>query len=171
VKSLTADGSNIADWGKYTTQTFKSVRPAPDALLLQLDNRHRVLRPRLQGRFRWRWAVKVLCVTLGDSQPGQTGWLTVHREYIVLAILALPGRSIKFRVLADDGHTPILADSSLFAALVQPLPGTWAATVTEGGVVKLGPQRWLEPGFWEHFFDGDPVAVEVYRQEVEALSG
>jgi hypothetical protein len=24
IKNLTADGSNIADWGKYTTQTFKS---------------------------------------------------------------------------------------------------------------------------------------------------
>jgi hypothetical protein len=24
VKSLTADGSNLADWGKYTTQTFRS---------------------------------------------------------------------------------------------------------------------------------------------------
>jgi hypothetical protein len=24
VKALTSDGSNIADWGKYTTQTFQS---------------------------------------------------------------------------------------------------------------------------------------------------
>jgi len=115
--------------------------------------------------------VKVLCVTLGDSQPSPTGWLTLHREYLVLAILALPGRTIRFRVLSDDGRTPILADSSLFAAPVQPLPATWAGTVTEDGVVELGPQRWLEPGFWERFFDRDPVAVEVFSQEVEALGG
>ena len=110
-------------------------------------------------------------MTLGQSQPDQSGWLTLHREYLLLALLAVPGKSIKFRVLSDDGRTPILADSSLFAAPSQDLPGTWAAAVTEGGVVEIGPSRWLVPGFWERFFDREPEAVLVFREEVESLGG
>ena len=115
--------------------------------------------------------MKVLCVALDESQPDQSGWLTLHREYLLLAVLALPGRSIKFRVLSDDGRTPILADSILFAAPIQAVPDTWAAIVTEDGVVEFGPDRWLEPGFWERFFDRDPTAVRAFREEVESLGG
>ena len=110
-------------------------------------------------------------MALGESEPGQAGWLTLHREYLLLAVLALPGRSVKFRVLSDDGRTPILADSTLFAAPIRPLPDTWAAAVTEGGVVEIGPISWLEPGFWERFFDGEPPAVEAFREGVDSLGG
>jgi hypothetical protein len=110
-------------------------------------------------------------VGLGESSPAPSHWLTLHREYLVLAILALPGRSIKFRVLSDDGRTPILADSSLFAAPAQPLPESWAGTVTQDGVLELGPRPWLETGFWERFFDHEPDAVQGFHREVEALAG
>jgi hypothetical protein len=113
--------------------------------------------------------MKALCVSLGKGARARSGWLTLHREYRVLAILALPGRTIEFRVLSDDGHTPILVDSTLFAASEQPLPEGWVCTVTQDGVVELGPKQWLKPGFWEEFFDRDPHAVEVFRQEIEAL--
>jgi hypothetical protein len=91
--------------------------------------------------------MKVLCVSWGDPTSNKEGWLTLHREYSVLAILALPGRSIKFRLLSDDGRTPILADSSLFAASDQPLPEAWVGKVTQDGVVELGPKQSLRPGF------------------------
>jgi hypothetical protein len=46
--------------------------------------------------------VNVLCVSLGDAQPAQDSWLTLHRDYLLLAILALPGRSVKFRFRQGD---------------------------------------------------------------------
>lgn len=114
--------------------------------------------------------MKALCVSLGDGRSGTANWLTLHREYAVLEILALPGRRIEFRVLADDGRTPILADSALFAVNDQPVPATWVCRVSQDGFVELGPRAWLEPeGFWERFFDGEPAAVESFRTELEAL--
>jgi hypothetical protein len=116
--------------------------------------------------------MKALCLGLGDDAALlKGGWLTLHREYDVLAILASPGRTIEFRVLADDGRTPILADSRLFAATAQPVPGSWVCTVSEDGVVELGPSAWLEEGFWERYFDGDPDAVECFRTGIGAPGG
>jgi hypothetical protein len=114
--------------------------------------------------------MKALCVSVGNV-PGAGGWLTVHREYDVLGILALPGRSIKFRVLADDGITPILADSALFAASATSLPRSWVCTVAQDGVVEMGPKEWLEPGFWERFFDQEPDAVESFHRAIQSLYG
>ncbi len=110
--------------------------------------------------------MKAICVSLGNEAPAKGGWLSLHREYDILAILALPGRSIKFRVLSDDGRTPMLADSDLFLAAGQPLPKSWVCSVTEDGVVELGPKDWLQPGFWERFFDHDPEAVKSFRNEI-----
>jgi hypothetical protein len=115
--------------------------------------------------------MKAVCVSLGEGAPNRGAWLTLHREYQVLAILGIPGRSIKFRVLSDDGHTPILADSTLFAASDQSLPRSWVCAVTQDGVVELAPKKWLEPGFWERFFDRDQQALEAFQQEVEASDG
>jgi hypothetical protein len=115
--------------------------------------------------------VKVLCVTLDKPEADLSLWLTPHKEYLLLAILAQPDRNVLFRILSDDGRTPILADASLFAAPIQAVPDTWAGAVREGGVVEVGPRRWLELGFWERFFDGDPDAVRVFREEVESLGG
>ena len=94
------------------------------------------------------------------------GLLTLHQEYNILAILAIPGRDIKFRVLSDDGRTPILADSRMFTTSGQPVPETWTCTVSQDGIVELGPPEWLEPDFWERFFDRDPGAVDAFYRYV-----
>src|SRR5216683_2988200 len=76
----------------------------------------------------------------------------------------------KMRILADDNRTPILVDAAMFAANSQPIPRSWVATIREGGVVELGPRAWLEHGFWERYFDGDPDAIAAFRREVEAMT-
>jgi hypothetical protein len=116
--------------------------------------------------------VNVTCVTVGDPASKSDGWLTVGRDYVVLTILALPGSGgVRLRVLADDGRTPILADSGLFAAENEPLPNSWVGPVTQRGALQLGPAAWLESGFWERFFDRDPAAVDAFHRELDTLGG
>ncbi len=113
--------------------------------------------------------MKALCISTGSDSNHNT-WLTVNHEYLVLSILALPEKAVLFRLMADDTRTPILAESSLFAAVSQPLPSNWVAAVREGGAVELGPRGWLDAGFWERFFDGEAEAEEIFRKESEAMN-
>jgi hypothetical protein len=102
-----------------------------------------------------------------ESDP----WLTLNREYLVLSILVANTGPAKFRVLADDNRTPILVESNMFAAILQPLPHAWAVTLKEDGVLELGPPRWLTPGFWERYFDGESDAVRAFQEDVRAMMG
>lgn len=113
--------------------------------------------------------MKVLCVNLGSNQESDP-WLTLNDEYFVLSVLSTSRGPAKFRILADDGRTPILVDATMFAASSQPLPPTWVGKVQEGGFVEFGPRRWLELGFWERYFDGDTDAVGVFQDEVHLMT-
>jgi hypothetical protein len=77
-----------------------------------------------------------------------------------------PRGPVKLRIIADDGRTPILADASLFAMSSQPLSPSWSLVIREGGVVELGPSSWLEPGFWERYFDRDADALSKFEEEI-----
>jgi hypothetical protein len=113
--------------------------------------------------------VKALCISLTDNRESDS-WLTLNHEYLVLSILFVPNGTAKLRIIADDNRTPILVDYVMFAANSQPLPRTWVAMIGEGGVLELGPRRWLELGFWERYFDGDSDAVAAFQDEVRAMS-
>jgi hypothetical protein len=113
--------------------------------------------------------VKISCVSLGDPSRDGGAWLTLGREYLVLSILAVPGNGIRFRIVADNGRTPILEDSSLFRASNVALPISWVASVSADGVLEIGPARWLTRGYWERYFDRDEEAVAIFEEEVAAM--
>jgi hypothetical protein len=93
--------------------------------------------------------------------PAHPG-VTLHEEYDVLEMRVTPGRGATFRILTDDGM-PALYDAAMFVATAAAIPRHWVMSVREGGLVKLGPAPWLEPGFWERYFDGDPDAIAAYE--------
>jgi hypothetical protein len=114
---------------------------------------------------RGRVAVKALCVRVA-GEGDQDSWLTLNHEYQVLSILMTPKGPAKLRMIADDGRTPVLTDASLFVMSAQPFPPNWVVAIGEGGVVELGPTPWLEPGFWERYFDSDADAILQFQEEI-----
>jgi hypothetical protein len=112
--------------------------------------------------------MKVLCVNIISpvtlrEVPAHPGVKRLE-EYDVLEMLVLPGRGAKFRILTDDG-VPALFDAAMFVTTAAAIPRHWVMSAREGGLVKLGPAPWLEPGFWERYFDGDPDAIAAYESE------
>lgn len=118
--------------------------------------------------------VRVVCVRIINPVTGEEvnehPGVHVGREYPVLAAQAHSGRRAKLRILADDG-TPTLFDAAMFTASEMAIPGTWVMRVREGGIVDLGPAAWLEPGFWERYFDRERSAVDLFDAEVRAMGG
>lgn len=109
--------------------------------------------------------MKALCVRVAGGGD-RDSWLTLNREYDVLSVLMPPKGPVKLRIIADDGRTPILAEASLFAMSSQPVSPSWSLVIREGGVVELGPSSWLEPGFWERYFDRDADALSEFEEQI-----
>jgi hypothetical protein len=112
--------------------------------------------------------MRVVCVSLGDERRSDP-WLTLNNEYQVISVELRPRGVAKLRIIADDHRTPILVDSSLFAANGESLPENWVCTIREGGTVEFEPKSWAEPDFWERYFYRDPEAVAVFDEELRRM--
>ncbi|MBM7437759.1 hypothetical protein [Streptomyces sp. HB132] len=97
--------------------------------------------------------------------------LTDGHEYVVLEISARFGMATSFRVeFIDHGlRQSALFDTRVFTVTSHSLPPTWQYFQLESGSFSLCPQPWNEPGFWDDYYDGDPLAVAVYEHERAAI--
>lgn len=102
--------------------------------------------------------MRVQCIRLVNSITGEpessNSWLTVGKEYVVLAVSILPERGAMFRIVGDDGHTPALFEACQFAVTATDIPSIWKVQSGEDNGLEFGPSSWLRRGFWEDYFDG-----------------
>lgn len=96
---------------------------------------------------------------------GGGSWLTDGKTYVVLEVGANPEGRNWFRVECDDG-TPALFDSRGFVLVSNRVPTTWEVELRGGGSLTFGPPEFLQRGFWEDFFDGQPAAQAQYANVV-----
>jgi hypothetical protein len=114
--------------------------------------------------------VKVRCDRLVDATTGEevtsSEWLRVGADYVVLSILAEPGRQILFRIMGEgEIGAPGLFDSTMFSTVSPEIPPSWVITVGNGGIVRVGPRTWMKPGFWEDYFNQEPEAIALFDEE------
>ena len=117
--------------------------------------------------------MKVRCVRLPVAvdgvRPVPSPWLTVDREYTVVSVLAEFGGRVQLQLVTDDDPTLGWFDSDCFRTVDPEVPRTWSARVGDGGTLELAPGDWLAEGFWERFYDGDPVARDSVDRELAVL--
>jgi hypothetical protein len=111
--------------------------------------------------------VKLLSPVDGSEQT-ESAWLTLDREYVVLSVLAAPGRDVKLQILNDE-HSAGLFVSEMFLTTDASMPSNWIAKVSEGGLLELAPERWHKPGFWESYYDRDPEAVKIFDEDTSVI--
>jgi hypothetical protein len=105
--------------------------------------------------------VVLLADTPADG-PGGAAWLRPGVEYEVLDVTAYPGGHVDVRLASEQSGVPALFDSSQFTTVDDTIPASWRMRVTDGGVLRIGPEEWLRPGFWEGYFDDDPEARAAF---------
>lgn len=112
--------------------------------------------------------MKVRCVAIINpatlKRVSESAWVTVGQEYAVLEVYATPDRRFSVR-LELEGQTPGLWDSAMFETTDPAIPAVWVAELSDQGSLRLAPPRWLVPGFWERYFDGEPDAVAVFEED------
>lgn len=119
--------------------------------------------------------MKVLCIKIVNPVTQEevlehTG-VRLLEEYVVISIIVEPTRGAKLRIVTADG-TPALFDARMFATTTdQQIPRNWVVRVSEGGVLELSPDAWLEAGFWERYFDHDASAITKLEAEIQQMMG
>lgn len=93
--------------------------------------------------------------------------MRVGEEYTVLEVAAGPGGDSSLRIHRGD-ESPGIWDSAMFETTDPTVPSIWVAQLSDGGGLRLAPPRWLERGFWERYFDGEPDAVAIFEADLVA---
>ena|SRR5438552_11279295 len=111
--------------------------------------------------------MKVKCIRQQTAGPGKKteGWISIGEEYNVLAIYIDAEAGILLRLIADDNFTPALFPGDLFQVSSVAIPRNWIVIRDDKGTFRFSPKPWLEPGFWDKFFDRDPISIEVFERE------
>jgi len=110
--------------------------------------------------------MRVRCTNLisatTDQPLSESPWLTVGRTYLVLSLVASPGRGVLFRLVGDEGRQPGLFAAGQFEGVDQRLSTSWIVRLGADGLLELGPQAWLRSGFWEDYFDRKVEAITAF---------
>lgn len=115
--------------------------------------------------------MKVVCTAIPlapDGSRHSSPWVTVGVEYMVASLSASFARPLQLRLLLND-HNLGLFDADAFATVDRTIPASWVAQLSNCGTLQMGPAAWLVPGFWEAYYDDDPVAIEAVEAELRDL--
>jgi hypothetical protein len=116
--------------------------------------------------------MRVRCVKLFNSGGlAQTAspWLTIGKLYDVLTIEFEPQTGWSLRLISDAKNEVALFPLESFDIVSARVPPSWIASWGDNGSFDLSPQRWTLPGFWEEFYDREPMALAVFNEEVARL--
>jgi hypothetical protein len=114
----------------------------------------------------------VECVALinpDGHKLDRSAWLTIGKRYLVLEVSASGnGQDFIFRVMSDNGRTPIVVSLEEVTIVSGEIPAGWVG-VASGGRLKIGPEVFMEPGFWENYFNNNVAAVRTFDEIWEGL--
>lgn len=112
--------------------------------------------------------MRVRCINNRSTNSLSDDWVTIGREYLVLAVYG-DATGIKFRLLSDDDTTPALFEATDFIMLETTLPGDWEFSLSESRSWELSPRQWAKSSFWNSYFDGDPIALKAFDEGLNMM--
>lgn len=104
-------------------------------------------------------------VRIDPSHPDASDYyeFSEGRVYLVLGI-----ETGDLRILGDTGR-PFLYPQELFEFVDRSVPEDWLVRDDTPGKEEMGPEAFLEVGFYEDFFDGDQKVKEKVFAYLERL--
>ena len=116
-------------------------------------------------------AMRVRCVSIVNpatlESQSSSAWVRIGSAYGVVGIYTPAAGPATLRIV-DESGTPSLWPSTMFVSDGPELSGGWGCEVVDGAVT-LAPVPFLEPGFWEAYFDGDPIRRARFNETLQDL--
>ncbi len=104
-----------------------------------------------------------------QQQQDTSPWLTVGKEYIVLAIEVYPTKNLYLLVDDSSNQAPHLHNAKQFQVVTHHIPSNWIVNSGDLEIVTIGPKAWQASSFWEECYDGDLKALEIYKREASII--
>jgi hypothetical protein len=96
--------------------------------------------------------------------------LSIGSHYIVLELSSSVRKGISYRIVGDNkDKSPAIFEADQFEIISDRIPKNWEVRINKIGIVNISPAAWFKEGFWEDCYDGDPVALEIYKQEARII--
>lgn len=117
--------------------------------------------------------MKVKCTKIinehNQKEQETSAWLTMGKEYVVLAIEIYPTKNLYLIVDDTSNQAPGLHDAKQFEVLSHKVPSNWV--INPGGleILTISPEHWQKSTFWEECYDGNPLALEIYKREARII--
>jgi hypothetical protein len=104
-----------------------------------------------------------------QQQKNMSPWLTINKEYIVLAIIVYPTKNLYLLVDDSTNQAPGLHNAKQFEILSHSIPRNWVINPGDIEVMTIGPIAWQESTFWDNCYENDPLSLEIYKREAAII--
>lgn len=104
-----------------------------------------------------------------QQQQNTSAWLTIGREYIVLAIEVYSTKTLYLLVDDSSNQAPHLHDAKQFEILSHRIPSNWNINPGNLEIITIAPKIWQKSTFWEECYEGDQAAIEIYKREARII--
>ncbi len=105
--------------------------------------------------------IKYIATTNDDFERG--------KEYQVLSILVLKGRSSNYRIICDDYPHPILVDMDSFVVSCENISSSWIIKQVND-ILIITPELWAENDFWDIYFDDyQSINHQIVKEEINKM--
>lgn len=111
--------------------------------------------------------MKVRCIKLVDSKGNsqeRSSWLTLGNVYHVLEVVQDLYKRWLLRIVGDGINGVALFPLEQFEIVSPKIPILWIVAWNDKGGFALSTEAWSEAGFWDAYYDRDPLAVAKFEE-------
>ena len=108
---------------------------------------------------------KIISPTTKEDLGKSSTWLTVGKEYVVLALQWDRKFGILAMIQADCYNEPVFIPLEGFEIISQKIPGSWKGEIDEYGTFEVMPKSWLYDEFLQELEDQTQNTMKLFEEE------
>ena len=120
--------------------------------------------------------MKVKCIKLlglNRNIVESSNWLEIGAVYHVITIYIDLFKGVSYRIINSDSDSIVsgmgIQDASAFEIVSDVIPASWKVKVLKNTAITISPLAWQKNGWWEAFYEDDPVAHTEFEREYNLI--
>ena len=115
---------------------------------------------------------KILSSVTGKNLGNDSPWLTIGKEYIVLALFYTEGVGLNIYAISDQYNEPCFFDLTGFEVISQFQPSSWVTVFKKDEhytSMESLPESWNYESFFDDVEEQEPKAIALLKEELKKI--